>query len=351
MNSGKIFLSFFFISLVFFLVFNMQMASSQMVGLEPMIANPAIVSVDLAPKVVHFIDTLNSKLGADYIQVTDGKMVHVVTAENKAQTLNLIVENSQFFYISGNKGFITSIGQHQMEVHLKKYLDEIADPQPWPFAGGSSVELVQPGDQLVEISWALKAGAEFKTYALLDEDYKTKFEPLMYFAQETVSVHGSRYILDVTNFLGWTVVHAELSANINADQYDCEILTRENLIPIISLRTAPIWYAESIEQGQIMNEGECYDEDNNSIIQNKNFQCADARSIVAYSAYFPNWNISPTEFEITRGDLPMAIGKETLITEVVCAPEFPFGVLTFVIAISGFVVLMRSRSFSSLLSK
>jgi hypothetical protein len=312
-----------------------------------------ILDNDLKPHVNNFVNNVNSKIGQNFISFRDMNVIGIVTDDNKEQTMNELIQKTIFLDLGENTETLTSINQFPNKAELgENYLTELTGNQEWPFAEGSKVQLLQTGDIVAEISWTKTSSSwDFNTIAILDKNGQVKFEPLMYFSADTVLVHGSEHTLTVTNFLGWTTVKVILGMNTFVDPEGCEILTAVERIPKIeSLWAAPIWYADVLRpSAQKYLDKPCYN-DQGDRVQDKNFYCADAQATAVYSAFFPNWKISPTEVEIKKGDLPMSTGIKTL-TKVFCTPEFPLtSVLILVIAISGIIVMMKSKSYRSLLT-
>jgi hypothetical protein len=148
---------------------------------------------------------------------------------------------------------------------------------------------------------------------VFDENGRLKFEPLMYFTPTEVFVGGSHHILEVKNALGWTVVRASVTANVQSSD-KCTITTPQDRILVRNSHTMPAWHINFVDLSPSINpSGPC------KIDPGLQLQCANAAEKVTYSAFFPNWKVQgPANVEVTKGDLPMSTG-ETTIYDIACA--------------------------------
>jgi hypothetical protein len=148
--------------------------------------------------------------------------------------------------------------------------------------------------------------------AVFDESGRLKFEPLMYFTPTEVFVGGSHHILEVKNALGWTVVRANIAANVQSSD-KCIITTPQDRIALRDSRTLPVWhvYVHPLK-AEIIRPGQC---ETNPDLQ---LECADVAADVYYAAFFPNWKVEPTSVEVKKGDMPMSTGNTTIYDQA-CA--------------------------------
>jgi hypothetical protein len=278
-----------------------------------------VITEDMNDVVVNIPDFVSSSQIGEPVRVEDDP-------DKKQGMINEIMENT--FFISTN-GLVNQTQDHKAVINAEGVvgLTEFSSPelqdtyreilqtdQDWPFGRG---QLLETGDYVREISLDTKAPdgtvKAITSTAVFDENGRLKFEPLMYFTPTEVFVGGSHHILEVKNALGWTVVSATITANIQSSD-KCTITTPQDRIALRNSRTLPAWHINFIDISPLINStGSCETDPDLKL------QCANAAAKVAYSAFFPNWKIQgPTSVEVSKGDLPMSTG-ETTIYDIACA--------------------------------
>ena len=267
-----------------------------------------VITENISDLVVNVPDFVSSSEIGEPVRVEDDPAA-------KQTMIDQIIENT--FFISSN-GLVNQTQDHKAVINAdgvvgltefnspqlqETYREILQTDQDWPFG---RAQLLETGDYVAEIHLNTKSpDGTVKTItstAVFDENNKLKFEPLMYFTPAEVFVGGSHHILEVKNALGWTVVRANITANVQSSD-KCQITTPQERIAVPDFHTLPVWYVNvSVLSPIIKPSGQC--ETN----PNLELQCAEAAANVAYSAFFPNWKVEGPNVAINKGDLPMATG-------------------------------------------